>query len=439
MPADAQEEKNLYGALWEGQLGNIGAHLLFRFVIDPASGANTGHSTPQSISKNLKAIWKWDNDLPLAKQLGHPYHGAYSHLAARANGFSFYEGFFFNALASISWEIAGETLDPSLNDLIITTVGGAALGEMLRRLYLEIDSPWSVLLNPVGAFDGFIRGKREKSAGGNISSFSVTAGTSFIAANSVLSFNNETDKLPRRAFSFHFGFDLVYGEPFLHHSKEPFSQFEMKTRIGGPAIGATVQSWFSLTLLSSGFLFAINPVNTERDEVSTGLSMEYDILGMGSIDSYQNALNWTLKWRRKNKASAVMLKASAGWTLFAASYYFNPREGALWGGVRGMKEYDNSYGTGANIKLHFSAALPFPGEISADLVSVFYYAIPYDRPEGGGVEWINAALAEYSFPLTPKLSLVLAGTLFLRRGAFSRYPGDFKIAQELSLSVRRGF
>jgi hypothetical protein len=309
---------------------------------------------------------------------------------------------------------------------------------MLHRLSAEIGSPARALLNPVGALDDRLRGKRATSAGGdNISSFSVMLGNSFSTGNKPLTWNNETNTMPDRAFSFNFGFDLVYGEPFVHHSNDPFSQFELKARLGGPAIGRTVQGWFNLTLLSSAYLFAINPLETERDKISTGLSMEYDILGMGYIDSYQNALNWTLKWRRENKKSAIALKASAGWTLFASSYYFNPREGSGWGGVLVMKEYDNSYGTGANIKLHFSASFPFPGELSVDFVSIFYYAIPYARPEGGGVEWLNAALAEYSFPLTKTLSLLLSDTFFLRRGAFSRYSGDFKTANEISLSIRR--
>jgi hypothetical protein len=437
------EEKNLYGALLEGQIGNIIGHFAFRFISDPMTGMHIGASTAQSIHDNLSGDWHWDEDIPFPNQLGHPYHGSYSHLAARINGFSFYEGFFFNALASAAWEIAGETSGPSLNDLITTTIGGAVVGEMLHRLYLEIDSPLKALLNPVGAFDSLIRGKplrgRAREGYGAVSYVSALAGASFLAANDKLALNNKTDGMPRTTFLANFGFDLVYGDPFVHQSKIPFSQFEFKLRAGGPSVSRTIQNWFNITLLSGGYLFASNLLNTERNKLSAGLSMEYDVLGMGVIDSYQNALNWTLKWRRRNENTVFVVKAGAGWTMFASSYYFNPGIRPGWAGVPAMAEYDNSYGTGANVKLHFSAAFPRAGELSVDAVSLVYYAIPYVRPAGGGFESLGMVLTEYSFPVAKGLSLVLADTFFVRRGVFFQYSNDFKAANEVSLSLRRTF
>lgn len=58
-----------------------------------------------------------------------PCHGALYYQMARVNGFGFYESVPFTCAGSLMWEYIMENEQPSLNDLISTTVGGAAIGE----------------------------------------------------------------------------------------------------------------------------------------------------------------------------------------------------------------------------------------------------------------------------------------------------------------------
>jgi hypothetical protein len=77
----------------------------------------------------------------------HPYHGNLYFNAARTNGLTFWESAPYSLLGSAMWEFLGETEPPAINDIIATTCGGIALGEMTHRLSRTIlddrDMGWS--------------------------------------------------------------------------------------------------------------------------------------------------------------------------------------------------------------------------------------------------------------------------------------------------------
>jgi len=87
----------------------------------------------ESIWNNLKSGFDWDVDTFVTNQFGHPYHGAIHYSVARANNLSFLESTLYSTLSSITWEIFLESIRPSTNDVILNTLGGIALGEVLFR------------------------------------------------------------------------------------------------------------------------------------------------------------------------------------------------------------------------------------------------------------------------------------------------------------------
>ena len=92
--------------------------------------------TAESIRNNFTQPWQWEEtDGFKVNQIGHPYQGALYFTAGRANGFNFYESFLFSALGSFAWEAFGEKQRGSINDMISTTIGAGAIGEMLHLLY----------------------------------------------------------------------------------------------------------------------------------------------------------------------------------------------------------------------------------------------------------------------------------------------------------------
>ena len=101
--------------------------------------------------------WVWDLDDFVVNQFGHPYQGSNYFTTGRANGLSFRESAAVTAFGSATWEYYGETNSPSLNDLINTTLGGIALGEMFHRTAWLIRDPRATgrgrLWREVGATD----------------------------------------------------------------------------------------------------------------------------------------------------------------------------------------------------------------------------------------------------------------------------------------------
>ena len=112
----------------------------------------------------------WDNDFFVTNMFAHPYHGNLYFNAARTNGLTFWESAPYSLLGSAMWEFLGETEPPAINDIIATTCGGMALGEMTHRLSRTIlddrDMGWSrfwreaaaAIINPMQGIHRIISG-----------------------------------------------------------------------------------------------------------------------------------------------------------------------------------------------------------------------------------------------------------------------------------------
>lgn len=97
----------------------------------------------QSLADNLRlSSWEWDADKFLNNQFSHPYHGSYYFNAFRSEGYGFWPSAGATFAGSLLWEIAGEVEKPAINDLINTTMGGIAWGEMTHRLAMRFTHNW---------------------------------------------------------------------------------------------------------------------------------------------------------------------------------------------------------------------------------------------------------------------------------------------------------
>ncbi len=130
-------------------------------------------TSPRIWWSNIEAGFQWDDNTFMYNQIAHPYHGAAFYNSFRNHGFPFWAGglrfwesaVFYTFLGSLAWECCGESQLMSTNDLITTTMGGAALGEITYRTSSWIlddtatgfDRLWRELtagiLNPPRLFD----------------------------------------------------------------------------------------------------------------------------------------------------------------------------------------------------------------------------------------------------------------------------------------------
>ena len=135
------------------------------------SGISDYDSNLTTIRNNLSSSWRDDKDPFSINQLGHPYQGSMYHGFARSAGLSYWESLGYTLGGSAFWEIAGEKVPPSKNDMISTGFGGSFLGEALFRmsnLVLERGgskpSVWreagAAMISPSAGFNRYALGDR---------------------------------------------------------------------------------------------------------------------------------------------------------------------------------------------------------------------------------------------------------------------------------------
>ena len=109
---------------------NVGVHLFDRYVLK----TDFSETTMRTLKRNFTDGMVWDNDFFITNMFAHPYHGNLYFNAARTNGLSFWESGLYALGGSLMWEFFGETEPPAINDVIATSCGGMALGEMTHRM-----------------------------------------------------------------------------------------------------------------------------------------------------------------------------------------------------------------------------------------------------------------------------------------------------------------
>lgn len=112
--------------------------VLFDFLLNQFNREFSGTSDydvdKDSLERNFKGSWVYDNDPFDINQFGHPYQGSMYHGFARSAGHGYWTSTAYTVLGSAAWEIAGERTPPSINDQITTGIGGGFLGEPLFRM-----------------------------------------------------------------------------------------------------------------------------------------------------------------------------------------------------------------------------------------------------------------------------------------------------------------
>lgn len=109
------------------------------------------YALPESISNwseeqkrdyDLKKWWdnvrnpQWDDDKFWINYLAHPYWGAAYYVRARERGYDERASFWYSMAMSAAFEFGAEALfeQPSIQDLVVTPVGGVILGEYFMQV-----------------------------------------------------------------------------------------------------------------------------------------------------------------------------------------------------------------------------------------------------------------------------------------------------------------
>jgi hypothetical protein len=382
--------------------------------------------------------WIWeDGDRFLINQFGHPYQGSTYFASARANGFSFYESILFVPMGSLMWELLFEP-QPATNDFVTTTAGGIALGEMLHRLFLEVDSSPSIgariggfFVSPISGFNKIYNRPARMTGGGNIYSLSVNSG---IEKTFAFFPRHEKQADSWKYPGAHFNMNVIYGDPFNQQSKTPYEHFELYAGF------TTNTTSYNAAIVSDGYLFSFDPVQTNMAFTSTGLSLHFDFynatndlidnLGYGNIQFSNSAVGWTLKNKYQFSENFWLeTKAHAAFTFWGNSMYNGEHIADDYWVSLGNNH--STYGMGENVKLFFTFFHNKAGKLEIAVHSYYISALQVnDNFSKGNVFFLYDSLA-YDFPLGKRTGIGVKGTFW---GLFGLYDSAENVSRFLASS-----
>jgi len=423
----------------EIMLINITGNIYWR-LWGPDSEA--AYFTADSIRRNLNPrVWGMEKgqggDTFLVNQFFHPYAGGLYLASARSNNINYYWSILSSVFGTISWEALGERDSPALSDSINTALGGIVIGEVLHRLYIELDKGGiggkigASFLSPTDRLTAAVRGYGPDKSPSKFYDTALVLGFSWINAKF---FDNFIEIASWNTPSAFVGVDLVYGDPYTAHSKTPFDQFDLIT-----SLTISPQPFYNFTFITDGYLASWLIADNDADQASGGITIHFDdyVTDKGFMDMNNgrenlsfnaNSLGYSVKWLRQDcnildKPFVISLKTHLGFTPWAVTDYN--------GGID--KDDYNLYLFGGNIKLFFELRRKREegggivasngggaasrgaknGQVLA--LSLCFYDT-WNIPNTPGFEvntlFLNSMLS-YSFPLTKKLSIYAADNFML--------------------------
>jgi hypothetical protein len=229
-------------------LESVGLHVLFNMG-NRLRGHDTAKIGPRSWYANMKHGFEWDHNPFGVNQIGHPYQGSNFFTAGRANGLSFWESTSVAAFGSAAWEYYFENNRASLNDMVNTTVGGIALGEVLHRTGWLVRNPEATgrrrlmqeiaaaAIDPLTGMTRFLSGDASRVAEKPpdlVPSRLVARGSAGVLWQGS---NIRSARSTARPFA---DVDLQYGDIRTGDSTTPFDAFTLGATLGGGSIMSEV-------------------------------------------------------------------------------------------------------------------------------------------------------------------------------------------------------
>jgi hypothetical protein len=233
------QEKNAARALGEGLFVNLFVWGYDRFLRAEEDRYQFKVGW-QSWGENLKNGFEWDDNDFVTNQFAHPYHGSLYYNAARSNGYSYWESIPFTFAGSFMWEYFGETHHPSMNDWVMTSVGGIALGETLYRLSgMLLDNTatgsgrtWREIggfaISPMRGFNRLITGRSSRVYANPPDRLPSFYGSRLTVGGRTLGQERLWDADTTRVY---LDFDFEYGDPFHGDTDKPYANFNFGLQI----------------------------------------------------------------------------------------------------------------------------------------------------------------------------------------------------------------
>jgi len=372
-----------------------------------------------SIRSNIEQGFEWDPNSFSTNMFGHPYHGNLYYNAARNNGFDYWRSQAFAWGGSLLWELAGETWRPAINDWVMTSMGGIAIGEATYRASAIIrdnqargfERVWreiaGAVVNPVGGFNRLVHGDVGR-VGPNPSEHTpgllgawVNVGGRFVGKGNL---STEGDEITGGYVEVR----LFNGNPYAGDYERPFDSFSLglqlnfndaqtigRLQVRGTLKGKRLNDSASSTIQVGGVTQNFDYVNNSAFQFG-GQSLGGEVL--------------SLYWLSPSTSVRTHLEG-AGLLLGAVnSEYTNV--------VVGTDERDYDFGPGALARVR--AVLNVGGTDVIDLGYDFYYI--HTLTETDSDHLVHDISARLQAPIWHSFGLGLEGRLFGRNSHYDAFP-----------------
>lgn len=219
---------------------NVVVHSFDRFILNEEF-AETTFST---IGNNFRHAFVWDNDQFSTNLFAHPYHGNLYFNSARSNGLNFWQSAPYALAGSAMWEFFGEKEPPAINDLVATTVGGIAIGEITHRVSALILNDRSrgfrrflrefaaTVVNPMQGFNRIITGDAWKVRDEYYLYHDYNRIPVYFQTSFGMRYLADDGGLFRGESSPYLAFGLEYGDAFNYSATKPYDYFTMGVTFG---------------------------------------------------------------------------------------------------------------------------------------------------------------------------------------------------------------
>ncbi len=231
----------------------------------------------KTVKENISHGYVFDVDEFSTNQFGHPYQGGVYYSCARSAGLGFWPSSLYALFGSWQWETFMENEYPSLNDLLTTSVGGSALGEVSYRLsnYFLDDSSHGLerilrefiglAINPAHGFERLFSGKMWKDGPPPI--LPILAGEMVFGS----SFSIKKIDIAKRIYIARLIIEYGYDSILLPEKFEPFDYFSLE--VSSMLVETKLKGRnMTLTGLTNGWKFSWQ----NADNAVFGLVVDFD-------------------------------------------------------------------------------------------------------------------------------------------------------------------
>ncbi len=388
---------------------------------------------------------KWDTDWYWTNFVLHPYQGSLAYMAGRSANLNRLESFALATVCDFSWEYFCETNAPSKNDLVYSSIGAFAVGEMLHRLSLEADQIHWLLgyaINPERLWTEAWTRQKLSGTTGNIYELSLSTAVGTCFARSAFGYGYGTQYETFPAFLSE-KISVVYNDPYGHDSNDPYSQFNLD--IAG-SIGVASGDGYSsidrclfhdVRIISDGMLFARAPQLGSGDTQTTvGMVFEYDFIWSNLVQLSSLAPGVAFKQRIELDASDIEWQLHGAWVALGTTEFDYFYRGLMSDISSDYREY--SYTTGAELVSRFrwktlagqALSLDFHGYAMYD-----FYGQKQDALDTGW-EFVGLLTAGYELPVSKLVRLGLQNELYVKKTLFNEMENVCVLADTVSTFVK---